>query len=120
MDLKSENMVVGDDFQLKVIDFDFSISADSKTLMGHGTKNNRAPELKGDEVENARAADIYSAGIFLFTLVTGSFPYIEDCKIEGKDLFNLMTNAPEEFWNSHKKYHLSKRVHMTKAFRELY
>jgi len=49
MDLKLENLVLGDDFKLKIIDFDLAISlTDEKNDQygGAGTKNYRAPEVR--------------------------------------------------------------------------
>jgi len=46
--------------------------------MGRGTTNYRAPELIERMVEDPYSADIYSAGVMLFTLRNGYLPYREN------------------------------------------
>jgi len=46
MDIKLENLMLGEGYKLKVIDFDFAAQLRDKTIYGKGTKNYRAPELK--------------------------------------------------------------------------
>lgn len=46
MDIKPKNMVLGSDFFLKFIDFDFVTKLRLNNIEGKGTSNYRAPELK--------------------------------------------------------------------------
>jgi len=102
MDLKLENLLLGDDLMLKIADFDLScIFSCEKYTKGRGTANYRAPELKNKSCYDARAADVYSAGIILFTFISGGFPGVEDRPVEGYDLHEMMLENDENFWNAH-------------------
>mmetsp|Transcript_22495 Transcript_22495/g.19455 ORF Transcript_22495/g.19455 Transcript_22495/m.19455 type:complete len:165 (+) Transcript_22495:382-876(+) len=90
LDLKLENLLLGEDFKLKIIDFGFSnckAQGDNGSL-GSGTEDYRAPEVINGQVEDYKAADIFSLGIILFVMTFGFFPYQED---EDHDDFSLYT-----------------------------
>eukprot|EP00330_Aristerostoma_sp_ATCC50986_P011220 CAMPEP_0114579802 /NCGR_PEP_ID=MMETSP0125-20121206/4161_1 /TAXON_ID=485358 ORGANISM="Aristerostoma sp., Strain ATCC 50986" /NCGR_SAMPLE_ID=MMETSP0125 /ASSEMBLY_ACC=CAM_ASM_000245 /LENGTH=141 /DNA_ID=CAMNT_0001770875 /DNA_START=319 /DNA_END=744 /DNA_ORIENTATION=+ len=87
MDIKAENLLIGTDMKLKICDFDFSVNLkDSKPYNGNGTPNYRAPEVRTGKVHDLKSADIYAAGIVLFTLRCGLMPYIEDELVDGYDM----------------------------------
>jgi len=115
MDLKLDNLLMGKDFKLKISDFDSTISKEDTTLHGRGTKNYRAPEIKAMSCPDPEAADIYSAGIILFTLKTGNFPYVEDCKTMRFE--QLLQAEDPEFWDLHSKYH---KTSISESFKELF
>jgi len=67
MDIKPENLLIGEDCNLKIIDFDFSMKTEEGVCLGKGSKNFRAPEVKkGKSLKNPTAADVYSAAVVLF------------------------------------------------------
>jgi len=103
MDLKLENLLIGDDYILKVSDFDSSYVKYDLTFQGRGTENFRAPEVRAKVVRNPKAADIYSAGLILFTLMTGSLAYLENSKVEGFDLYDMVLKQDNSFWKIHAK-----------------
>jgi serine/threonine protein kinase len=107
MDLKLENLLLGDDLKLKIADFDLSCEANNQTKYnkGRGTCNYRAPEIKTKNCYDPKAADLYSVGIILFTLVTGGFPGVEDSIVEGYNLFEMMIAGNEMFWAAHAQIH---------------
>jgi serine/threonine protein kinase len=99
LDLKLENLLIGDDFQIKVADFDNSYIKNDQPIRSRGTKYYRAPELVTGNCSNPAAADVYSLGVVLFVMKTcGFFPHYEDEKIEGIDFYRLLMNDPKEFW----------------------
>ena len=100
MDLKLENLLLGKDYKLKITDFDLSYMKSDILVPGVGTKHYRAPELKSKTCKNTEKADIYSAGIILFALYTGSLPYLEDEKVEEQDLYDTLLNWPQSYWNA--------------------
>jgi len=119
LDLKLENLLLGEDFNLKITDFDMSYKEGDFSFRGKGTANYRAPELKHRKCEDAKAADVYSAGIILFALVTGAFPYIEKGLVEGHDLFDLLMKEDPRFWEIHQEF-LKKKVSFSEDFKELF
>lgn len=100
LDLKLENLLMGKDFLLKIIDFDQSQSTSDKRLVSGGTNSYRAPEVRERTCSDMIAADVYSAGIILFAFKTWQFPFVEieqggETKMIYYDLF---MDDNEEFW----------------------
>src|SRR5262249_9123239 len=82
LDLKSENILLGDDGYPKIIDFDsaeFYAKLIKETEIG--TKVYWSPELKarkkGKEIDG-RAADIWALGTTLYQLYTGNYPILRE------------------------------------------
>jgi len=62
--------------QVKIIDFGFAINSKDRLKNYCGTPSYMAPELllkRGDY--SGPATDIWSTGVVLYTLLTGSFPF---------------------------------------------
>jgi len=77
-DLKSQNIMVDEDLNVKITDFGIALSSNeadmtqTNTIMG--SVHYLAPELaRGNIATNA--SDIYSLGILLYELLTGSVPF---------------------------------------------
>ncbi len=77
LDLKLENLMLGADFKLKIIDFDQAQSLKDEVISSGGTINYRAPEVMNGTCTNLAAADVYAAGIILFTFMARQFPFSE-------------------------------------------
>lgn len=102
MDLKLENLLLGSDLSLKIADFDLSYIATDTKILSRGTKFYRPPELIQGRCKNTQAADIYSAGVILFTLKTrGMLPHAEDSRVGGVDFAELLYSQNQEFWKKH-------------------
>jgi serine/threonine protein kinase len=102
LDIKPENLLLGDKFQLKIADFDNSIINGEVNVFPMGTLYYRAPEIIEMTCEHPKAADIYSAGIVLFLFLTGGIlPHVEHKLFEGLDLLDLLNNHNEIFWEKH-------------------
>jgi serine/threonine protein kinase len=102
LDLKLENVLIGENYKILITDFDSSAFKGDADRLGRGTKNYRAPEVKNicGLIDN-QAADIYSLGIMLFTLTTTSLPFIEDELVDGVDLQTLALKNDSSFWGLH-------------------
>ena len=87
-DIKLENVVVNDNLDAELIDFGFAESRDDlsavprNTAGSRGTKGYLAPELdKANEVKDEQMPidltkiDMFSFGVFLFTMVVGCPPF---------------------------------------------
>lgn len=102
LDLKLENLLLGDDYLMKIADFDLSYVVGDSTVLTRGTKFYRAPELRASKCKNGVAADIYAAGIILFVMKCGGvIPHTEDKLYQGINLFELLSTNPQEFFRNH-------------------
>jgi len=101
LDIKLENLLLGEDFNLKIIDFDLA-HLRGEIINERGTKDYRAPEIRDGTCINPAAADIFSAAIVLFVLKSGGIlPQSEDQLYKGKLIFDILEENPEEFWKMH-------------------
>jgi len=102
MDLKLDNLLIGDDYNLKIADFDLSHFKDDAIIISNGTKFYRAPEVIQGRCNNPKIADIFSAGVVLFTLKSrGIYPQFEANSYGGVELSELLFKNKEEFWKQH-------------------
>jgi len=102
LDIKLENLLLGNNFMLKIADFDQAYIKNQENVVTKGTVCYRAPELIIGSCTNTEAADIYSAGITLFLFKTGGIlPHSEHQKFKGIDMFDLMINNNRNFWEQH-------------------
>lgn len=78
-DIKLENMLIGEDFSIKIADFGFAKPmqgrGDGKTESFLGTPGYMAPEIIEDQAYSGQAVDVYALGIVLFAMVTGAQPF---------------------------------------------
>ena len=97
MDLKLENLLIGDDDLLKITDFDLAHFEEDTLIIGSGTKFYRAPEVQTGKCNLPKATDIYSAGVLLFLIKSqGVFPYREkDIKEDSEDFWAKHCEAQE-------------------------
>ena len=76
-DLKPSNILITDEEKIKIADFGIAkIDSSELTLSGSmlGTPSYMSPEqFKGETVD--RRSDIYSAGVILYQLLTGTLPF---------------------------------------------
>lgn len=79
-DLKLENILVDEDFNLKLADFGFAkkVEAAGNLLKSHkGTMTYMAPEIKLGELYDGKQVDVFALGVILFIIVVGLFPFQE-------------------------------------------
>ncbi len=101
LDLKLENITLGSDFQVKIIDFDQSQIISDKSISSAGTRCYRAPEILNQTCTDLEAVDVYSFGVILYILKLREFPFIEKMTKNGNlgvsnSLFHKNNNL---FWN---------------------
>jgi serine/threonine protein kinase len=101
MDLKLENILIGEDYKLKVADFDTAAMLSDVFVLGRGTTNYRAPELKNKKCKKIKLADMFSLGIILFTLRHGVLPYAEDILVNKFNLMDFLFHSYDDFWKAH-------------------
>ncbi len=77
-DLKLENILIDDRNNVKLIDFGFSLlcsSLDQKLKIFCGTPSYMAPEIVQKKEYNGFLTDIWSLGIILFVILSGTYPF---------------------------------------------
>jgi len=121
LDLKLENLLVGEDHSLKIADFDLAHFLKDARVKTKGTKHYRSPELLEQRCDDPQAADVYSAGIILFVMKCGGvLPHLEDQLYKGIHLCDLLHNKPDEFWEKHCKIQKRDSAFFNKDFQSLF
>jgi len=80
-DLKLENVLIDDKFNIKICDFGFAktdIVNPSSTFCG--SKAYAAPEILAGHEYVPTKADVWAVGVILYIFVTGTMPFNEECK----------------------------------------
>jgi len=99
-DIKTDNIIFGKNFIPKITDFGHCIKCTSKVEGDAGTRAYKAPEIikrEGVVPYDGIKADIYSLGITLIELVTGSYTFLN--KKENYKLYKYIIDGNKnEFW----------------------
>lgn len=110
-DMKTENMFLDKDFNLKVGDFGFSkfmdVSLNNGLLKTQlGTLGYQSPELVEGQNYNGVDNDIFACGVILFILVN-AYPPFREAKKTDNWYRHLYAGKPDFFWATHKKVKIS-------------
>jgi serum/glucocorticoid-regulated kinase 2 len=94
-DIKPENILIGEDGYLKLIDFGMAkmVKNDEKATSFCGTPEYLAPEVITGEGHN-RCADWWSFGILIFEMLCGIPPFYSD---NTEKMYDLITHADLKF-----------------------
>ena len=76
-DIKLENLLLDNDFNLKLIDFGFVAKNEGLLDKKCGTKCNMAPELHKGKPYCGEKVDIFALGVILSTMVAGHRPFMQ-------------------------------------------
>ena len=92
-DLKPENFLMDDEYNIYLIDFGCSVEVGDDCLIGHsrGTPLYCSPECFTCQPYDGKASDIWSLGVILYKLCTGTIPWGE-CQT-GKELREKMSSG---------------------------
>lgn len=121
VDIKLENLLVGEDFQLKIADFDNACVNGQSYTAARGTAFYRAPELMNNTCEDVYATDIFSSAIILFLFKSGGvLPHSENKLFRGMNLFEMMHTNNDLFWAKHCEVQNRPAEFFDQDFKDLY
>jgi serine/threonine-protein kinase GIN4/serine/threonine-protein kinase KCC4 len=77
LDLKIENIMIDEFYNVKISDFGFSIDNTNKELINifQGSEKYKAPEIILKKPFIGFYADVFSLGVILFLILTGNYPF---------------------------------------------
>jgi serine/threonine protein kinase len=119
-DLKTENFMVSENFDIKLADFGFATNKEGKEGNGLlstflGTAKYAAPELLAKVPYFGICNDIYSLGIVLFVLVTKGMPF--GAAVDNDSYYSFVFNCDYEgYW----KRRFPSGNPLTQSFRDLF
>lgn len=98
LDIKLENILVDENFNVKLADFGFATDVNIENLtLFRGSTAYMAPEIWGTESYDGRKADIFSMGVVIFTMVVGYQPF-DIAKPKDKDFKLFLDGNLDQFW----------------------
>ena len=76
-DIKLDNIMVNENYDVKIIDFGFSLfTTNNKKLNLHcGTPSYMAPELVAKKDYLGQPVDVWALGVLLYKMLTGYYPF---------------------------------------------
>ena len=112
-DIKPENVIVGNDFSIKLIDFGFSeiLGKDNFIYEYRGSGLYASPEIRNKNMDgyDGVKSDIFSLGVLLFVITVARFPFEIPGYCDRKYRL-IMTKKFDDFWCYFQKYNLSSEL----------
>jgi len=106
-DMKPENLLLDQDFNLLLADFGFATMLSGKDGSGKlrsilGTESYMAPEIHSKAPYVGTSVDLFAAGIILFIFITGHPPFNQAKATDA--YYNLICmNNHQKFWAAHSR-----------------
>jgi serine/threonine protein kinase len=110
-DIKPENVLIGNDFSIKLIDFGFSqvLEKDDNFIYEYrGSDIYASPEVNNRNMKgyDALKNDIFSLGVLLFVITVRCFPFERPGYLDRK--YRLIMNKKyDDFWRYYQQFNLS-------------
>ena len=103
-DIKMENILFDEHFDLKLADFGFAAPAQGRDGSGYlhtavGTHTYMAPELINGRRYSGVSTDLFACGVVLFILISGNPPFEEASKRDS--YYRLFRINNGRFWSLH-------------------
>ncbi|MCQ2819545.1 MAG: serine/threonine-protein kinase [archaeon] len=105
-DIKIENIMVNDDYMIKLSDFGYASKINSKAGKLNtycGTKIYMAPEIVMEKPYDGKKADVFSLGVTLFSLLFGVAPF-DEASTNDKRYLRFINKKLEGYWKSVSKF----------------
>lgn len=74
-DIKPENVIIDDNFVIRLIDYGLSVSVEAVLRKCGGTEEYAPPEAWTGELMDLEKAEVFSLGVFLFNLMFLTIPF---------------------------------------------
>ena len=102
-DLKLENILLDNNYNIKVSDFGFATSlegsnSDNKLYEWKGTLRYMAPEIFKGTGYLGRSVDIFALGVILFSMKTGRPPFMWMAALQDSLYFLIQSNQFDGYW----------------------
>ena len=101
--MKLENIFLGENYNVKIGDFGFAGPKLGRDGKGHlttrfGTRTYMAPEIIESKSYSGELVDIFAAGVILFIMVAGTYPFTQAVKED--DLFRFIYHKQwDKYWS---------------------
>jgi len=102
LNLCPEKLFFGSDFRLKIDCYDLLFKYLHPPY--EGVEDFRAPEIINERVKDYKASDIYSIGVIVFMLVTGTTPYNERIEADECDMMKHFNSGAKLYWELYDNY----------------
>lgn len=99
-DVKPENLLIDESWNLKLIDFAFAVEANKIETALVGTPGYIAPEMLAKKGYDPAKVDVFAAGVVLFVMVRGSPPFNDTVPTDPHYSAFKKNNA--HFWTYHR------------------
>ena len=121
--MKPENLLLDENYNLKIADFGFAGPLEGRDGSGFlttrlGTKNYMAPEIHLDAPYQGKQADLFSAGMILFIMVAQHPPF---AAAQTHDPYYkcIAGNRADIFWRTHCKNKPNGEDYFSEELKEL-
>ena len=108
-DIKPENVLIGNDFNIKLIDFGYSEKCGKNNLINStvGSDTYCAPEIRKAHLQeyDGCKSDIFSLGVLLFVIRVCKFPFNVSASFDKRYRLIMYRNY-QEFWQEFEKDNL--------------
>ena len=112
--LKPENIMITADYTLKVSSFSRSSRYETQPSISVPKTSFCAPETSPSSIYYDNSADIFSAGVSLFTICLRGPPFLSTSAID--HYYKNLPAEPEKFWSLHLK---NKGIQVSDEFKDL-
>ena len=112
-DIKGENIMLDKDYKVKLVDFGFATNkTQGKLTTFLGTLNYAAPELHLHQPYYGVCSDIFSLGVTIYVIITGSLPF--KYPVINDSLYKYI------FRNDYNSFWAKKKFQLSPSFKELF